>query len=94
MLGRVAVSQYCVTPMKDLPNMGEAERGKVPAPPAPVRAAQPTSPSDSPTPRDAPVAGAPPLVASSGVVRSWFMDRWRWGVLLVVAVAISRFTRQ
>jgi ubiquitin-conjugating enzyme E2 J2 len=83
--------QYCTPQMRDLPNMGEADRGpstKVNAASPPVSAASSPAAPSSPQASD----GATPGPDASWARYVW--DRWRWGVLILVAVAVSRLSRQ
>lgn len=90
--------------MKDLPNMGEQDRGaateetteatatqtQAPA----VRASAPTIPKARTVPTSGSAASA---VVGQAVVApaSWretIWDRWRWGIFILLAVLVSRLS--
>lgn len=119
--------QYCTPTLRDLPNMGQKERGKPstsssqpgegpttkprsatltfvqPLPPSPS-ASQPslvpshTSPINSNSPivpsSNDPIAdGRAAIAAGWGTsLRSVIWEKWRWGVVLVLAVIVSRLS--
>ncbi|KAJ7607890.1 UBC-like protein [Roridomyces roridus] len=102
-----AFPEYCTPEIRDLPNMGERERGvaaKAPQPatltptPAPAtspaaapaaaaHAAVPATPAAAPTGSDPQDTAA--WTASLGRV---LWEKWRWGLLLLLAVMVSRFS--
>ena len=93
--------QYCSTHLRDLPNMG-GNKPVISVPPQ-----TDTSTPDSPSPAQ-PVSVRPNPVPSStstsgnsaaGGSGSWatvwqkvVWERWRWGLLIAVAVLVSRFS--
>jgi ubiquitin-conjugating enzyme E2 J2 len=86
--------------MKDLPNMGEKEKGSG-APPLVQRVSTIQSTSDiSLTPTLIPatvvvVAPIPNPNAMAGFAGAWgrlVWDKWRWGVLIAFAVVVSRIS--
>lgn len=101
---RDAFPDYCGEEMKDLPNMGEQDRGaateetteatatstQAPA----VRASAPTLPKARTVPTSGSAASA---VVGQAVVApaSWretIWDRWRWGIFILLAVLVSRLS--
>ncbi|KAF9225791.1 UBC-like protein [Gyrodon lividus] len=115
-----AFPDYCTPTLKDLPNMGERERGK---PDALSSIASPySSPVLSSTAATLPshmiyrrnLGAAPPMIAAAaapvvadaltftnkptvpqGWAASWrqvIWEKWRWGVLIVLAVIVSRLS--
>lgn len=122
---REAFPDYCTPTPRDLPNMGERERGKPGAPSTsasqPANVSSFTSPSTSTTPtsqlilRKAPGAAlqlavnAVPAVPEphnpmthgnrpavpQGYAACWrqvIWEKWRWGVLIALAVIVSKIT--
>jgi ubiquitin-conjugating enzyme E2 J2 len=90
--------QHCAPQMRDLPNMGEADRGpshkvKAASPPTPSAASSPAAPSSlPPTPASDGRALASPAPDPSWLRYLW--ERWRWGILILIAVVVSRLSRQ
>jgi len=87
-----AFPDHCDETMKDLPNMGEKEKG-VPSPTTSARPT-PTSQDSSPTNLGAEVR-ARQAAARNELMGPWsrlLWDKWRWGVLILVAVVVSRLT--
>jgi len=112
-----AFPEYCLPSLRDLPNMGEKERGKSDAPPAPLIPSPQivrTSPASAPTASTSstkntgvvrsrkgtrasggPVTAAGPGDTSRGWAVTWrqiVWEKWRWGVLIALAVIVSRIT--
>lgn len=125
-----AFADFCTPHMRDLPNMGEKERGNREAPVVkPLFAAPfpPTSSSNSneslrkPTPSSSPSSSSAsrtksesaltPILSSAGnpsgkpeenrnvIGAGWattwgqmVWEKWRWGVLIALAVIVSRFS--
>jgi ubiquitin-conjugating enzyme E2 J2 len=97
-----AFPEYSGPEMKDLPNMGEKERGIPPAastpPPQPATQApvlvSPTTPPFIKVPASAP-ARNPPAQAPAGwaeALKTTVWNKWRWGVFILVAVVVSRLS--
>jgi len=121
-----AFPEYCTEQMKDLPNMGEKDRG-VPSSPvqSPATLTAPGSSNTVPLPTDGgggvnPVIAIPvtatavgmamaapipkplplipkpvPVPAGPGWIDTWrrvVWDKWRWGILIAVAVIVSRIS--
>lgn len=109
-----AFPDYCTPTIRDLPNMGEKERGSpstnAPSPIAQSPATQPPTPTIA---QPAPLTGsdvADPNAlsrpAQSGAngeaaanARGWadawrqvFWEKWRWGVILALALVVSRMS--
>ncbi|KAL0953334.1 hypothetical protein HGRIS_004579 [Hohenbuehelia grisea] len=122
-----AFPEYCTTVMRDLPNMGEKERGRPDPPPMnfppsllPNRMVLPKTASSATTsaptvattsvPVVIPVAPTPQasnagssldkprdVTATAGWAATWgqvLWEKWRWGVLIALAVIVSRFSSQ
>ncbi|KAF8210982.1 UBC-like protein [Mycena galopus ATCC 62051] len=98
---REAFPEYCSPQLRDLPNMGERERGPSavatphsqhaqPQPPLYVLPPSPTavSPTGSDKAADALHAGDAWMTS----LRKVLWDKWRWGLLLAFAVMVSRFS--
>ncbi|EUC59727.1 ubiquitin-conjugating enzyme E2 [Rhizoctonia solani AG-3 Rhs1AP] len=102
---RDAFPDYCAEEMKDLPNMGEQDRGAAedstttqeaqanPSNLAPaVRSSAPTVAKA----RTAPTPGAASAVVGQAVApASWretIWERWRWGIFILLAVLVSRLS--
>jgi ubiquitin-conjugating enzyme E2 J2 len=95
-----AFPEYCTPDLRDLPNMGEKEMGKRAPLPQPAGG---TSPSNATTiqPNATPTV-APSPGGSSGKPddpnrwaagwRQMVWEKWRWGVLIALAVLVSRFS--
>lgn len=104
-----AFPDYCTPTMRDLPNMGEKERGS-PSTTTPPPAAQPPAPSiaqpalpTSSTTTDPSALSRPAQSGANGEAaanaRGWadawrqvFWEKWRWGVILALALAVSRMS--
>ncbi|KAG8706574.1 Peptidyl-prolyl isomerase cwc27 [Ceratobasidium sp. 395] len=102
---RDAFPDYCGEEMKDLPNMGEKDKGPTEgettedtvagtASQAPVVRASATTTAK---PRAMPTPGSAHAVAGQAVVApaSWketIWDRWRWGIFILLAVMVSRLS--
>ncbi|QRV74134.1 ubiquitin-conjugating enzyme E2 [Ceratobasidium sp. AG-Ba] len=103
---RDAFPDYCTEEMKDLPNMGEKDKGPVEdgeaSQEAPagttqgpvVRASAPPTVKARAMPTS---ASAPPPVAGQVAIApaSWretIWDRWRWGIFILLAVLVSRLS--
>jgi len=94
---------YCDETMVDLPNMGQKERGVPDAPTVTAATNQPQPRTSTPQiPHQVPAPRPPGALADNGAGRgglgwatTWrdlIWNRWRWGVLLAVAVLVSRLT--
>ncbi|KAG6841186.1 hypothetical protein C0991_000983 [Blastosporella zonata] len=99
---------FCTPQLRDLPNMGQKERGK---PDAPLPASESTTsniataaPASAPltlvpssTAPTAPTTGKPDDSRKTGasMAATWghvLWEKWRWGLLIAVAVVVSRFS--
>lgn len=98
---------YCTPYPRNLPNMGQKERGQPEVRPMPLLtptiAASEPSPSALITPQSTP---APTTVAPSGkaeetrmpaasLTATWgriLWEKWRWGALIALAILVSRFS--
>ncbi|CAK5279294.1 unnamed protein product [Mycena citricolor] len=83
-----AFPEYCTPQIRDVPNMGEKERGaSAPAPPQPepVSAAPATSENKAVIPVD----DAVNWTTSLGQV---LWEKWRWGLFIILAVVVSRIS--
>ncbi|TRM56475.1 ubiquitin-conjugating enzyme/RWD-like protein [Schizophyllum amplum] len=104
---REAFPEFATPQMRDLPNMGEKERGKAPSPPAPAPPAAASSavgaagaPGARPAPANSagsaaganPPAGANAPAAGTGSWGAVLWEKWRWGVLIVLAIMVSRIS--
>lgn len=94
---REAFPEYAVPTMRDLPNMGERDRGvsETPPPPAsfPSVSAPPAQPAQIAT-NDVDNDKVAPRKDSESEKR-WgrvLWDKWRWGVFIALAVIVSRLT--
>ncbi|KAL1688579.1 UBC-like protein [Schizophyllum commune] len=99
---REAFPEYATPEMRDLPNMGEKERGRADKPPtlppAPSQSASSTAANASSSAAQAanaahPANGAQPAPAP-GAWGAALWEKWRWGVLIVLAVLLSRMSGQ
>lgn len=103
-----AFPDYCTPHLRDLPNMGQKDRGKTepltftvpPLPSASLKLLEATSSSSSAS------AGLPAKTAdksmtkpdensNAGLAATWgriLWEKWRWGVLIALAVVLSRFS--
>ncbi|KAJ7691966.1 ubiquitin-conjugating enzyme/RWD-like protein [Mycena rosella] len=89
-----AFPEYCAPQIRDLPNMGQQPH-QAPSP-------QPLfAPSAAPAAPPVPAAGAPSdkAAAPSDDAGAWttslgrvLWEKWRWGLFLVLAVMVSRFS--
>ncbi|KAJ7114022.1 ubiquitin-conjugating enzyme/RWD-like protein [Mycena epipterygia] len=92
---REAFPDHCGPQIRDLPNMGERERGPSAAPQQP-----PPQPLFAhPTPAAVPTNPADKFVAPTSDEVAWttslgkvLWEKWRWGLLLALAVIVSRFS--
>ncbi|KAH8825917.1 UBC-like protein [Flagelloscypha sp. PMI_526] len=105
---RDAFPEYASQAMRNLPNMGDRERGSdgnllpnlLPANPFPSPGTPiPPSPANSvtnPSPTPAPIVAKDGVGSpQTGAVTTWstiIWQKWRWGLLLAFAVLISRFS--
>jgi ubiquitin-conjugating enzyme E2 J2 len=110
---REAFPDYCAPEIRDLPNMGEKEKGKAEDPTSHQSTVDsPSPPLLSSSPSSALVAAVVPSQSTSSEVSatnpsnsgkpdgaSWadtwqkvIWDRWRWGILIVLALLVSRFS--
>ncbi|KAF8584035.1 hypothetical protein K439DRAFT_1347102, partial [Ramaria rubella] len=97
-----AFPDHCANSMKNLPNMGECERGKpdilINAPTKPV-------PGRTPVPAPTLAGGQPPAKKPAaptnghGTLATWtagwrniIWEKWRWGALIALAVIVSRLS--
>lgn len=111
-----AFPDYCTPAMRNLPNMGEKERGPAPStatPPAPSIApphastatvSSPMLPTSSTMTDPMAVTRAPTSTSSTngeaaaharGWADTWrqvIWEKWRWGVILALAVVVSRIS--
>jgi len=93
---REAFPEYCTPTMRDLPNMGEKERGKpdITTTSTPVRPEQ--SPSISNTSEEITRAPAgPPPAPVPGWMTGWrhfIYEKWRLCAFIALAVMVSRFS--
>jgi len=100
-----AFPDYCGPQLKDLPNMGERERGPTPTPtataPAPLPAdlvSRVIAPLPTRNPEATEVAkdpATPPPIAPLGWAAGFKLaiwNKWRWGVLIALAVVVSRIS--
>ena len=99
---REAFPDYCGDEMKDLPNMGEQDRGTAaeetteatdattrgPA----VRASAPTVPKVRTVPTSGSTAVVGQAVAAPASWRETIWERWRWGIFILLAVLVSRLS--
>jgi ubiquitin-conjugating enzyme E2 J2 len=105
-------SQYCTTEPRNLPNMGEKERGKpddliaaatssshhLSQPPVPDTSSSSTSSRPHATPTvtaSGSSSGSGKVEVGVGWAATWqrvIWDKWRWGVLIALAVLVSRFS--
>jgi len=93
---------FCTESLKDLPNMGEKERGKPDVPPEPrtspegaIAAAASTSATSKVAPANPAAAQGPAGAPGTGWLDLWrklIFEKWRWGVLIAVAVIVSRLS--
>ncbi|CAE6440732.1 unnamed protein product [Rhizoctonia solani] len=101
---RDAFPDYCGEEMKDLPNMGEQDRGaaeestaeEAPANPSNLAPAVRSSAPTVAKARTAPTPGAASAVVGQAVApASWretIWERWRWGIFILLAVLVSRLS--
>jgi len=118
---RDAFPDFCTPSLRDLPNMGERERGKTDTGSTSAASSSPTPSSTSAAlPQQmtlsrnvvtvqTPMATIPPMtvdtsntltstnkpVVPQGWSTSWRLiiwEKWRWGVLIALAVIVSRFS--
>ncbi|KAL1745177.1 UBC-like protein [Schizophyllum fasciatum] len=94
---REAFPEYATPELRDLPNMGEKERGR-PDKPAPLPTPAPT-PASAPSPAVTAGAAQPNAAGEAKkageAATSWgamLWEKWRWGVLIVLAVMVSRIS--
>ncbi|KAI0085780.1 UBC-like protein [Irpex rosettiformis] len=108
-----AFPEYCASSAKDLPNMGQKERGTpsilssqpvvkpltFASPNAPTALAPPPTQAASPSDNSNAVAVPSSHDSRANVVAGWgasfrqvIWEKWRWGVVLVLAVIVSRLS--
>ncbi|KAI0825726.1 ubiquitin-conjugating enzyme/RWD-like protein [Irpex lacteus] len=109
-----AFPEYCTPAAKDLPNMGQKERGTPTLPPQPPTTPSMFAPTTVPIPPVQPATQAPSSSSDTSsntvaippshdsranVVAGWggslrqiIWEKWRWGVVLVLAVIVSRLS--
>jgi ubiquitin-conjugating enzyme E2 J2 len=87
--------QYSEDQMKDLPNMGEKERGVSDATPKPVATAVPPE-ARRPARREVVTAHqqgkADGVHTWASTLRRVILEKWRWGAFLVIAIVVSRYS--
>ncbi|KAK7031767.1 UBC-like protein [Favolaschia claudopus] len=90
---RDAFPEYSSPLIRDLPNMGERERGAsaTPQQPPPTLYVLPT-PISPVHPADATVAQAAADAAWTTSLGKVLWEKWRWGLLIALAVMVSRFS--
>ncbi|KAJ7147732.1 UBC-like protein [Mycena crocata] len=95
---REAFPDYCGTQIQNLPNMGERERGPsaVPLPPAPLPVFD-AAPATSPT--SAGAGAGDKVIVPTDSDAAWtsslgkvLWEKWRWGLLIALAVVVSRLS--
>ncbi|KAF8877915.1 UBC-like protein [Infundibulicybe gibba] len=99
-----AFPEYCTPLPRDLPNMGEKERGKSDIPSSESKPGLP-SPSLLPPPRLGTTQlqlvpsssfisplGTPVGASASGGAAQILWERWCWGALIALAIVVSRFS--
>jgi len=94
-----AFPEYCTSFLRNLPNMGEKERGVAPAPVSPVHNSMPTNPTtqnpagDAVVPADNATSNGVPGVGDATAL-GWIFrvvwEKWRWAALIALAVIVSR----
>ncbi|KAJ6504488.1 UBC-like protein [Mycena vulgaris] len=94
---REAFPDYCAPQLRDLPNMGERERGPSAAPqkqsPPPLLALPvPTPAAASSNPADKAAAPTSDDAAWTTSLGKALWEKWRWGLLIALAVMVSRFS--
>ncbi|KAH9839990.1 UBC-like protein [Rhodofomes roseus] len=102
-----AFSDYCTLAMRDLPNMGEKERGSastnIPPPAPPASSTTPSATPTSSTSADPnalsrpsnPNANGEAAANAPGWTDAWrqvLWQKWRWGIILVLALVVSRMS--
>ncbi|KAJ7483453.1 UBC-like protein [Mycena latifolia] len=94
---REAFPEYCSPQIRDLPNMGERERG--PSAAAQQQPSQPLFAQPAPTPAAAPANPTDKAAAPASDDAAWttslgkvLWEKWRWGLLIALAVMVSRFS--
>jgi len=92
---RTAFPEYSEDQMKDLPNMGEKERGVSDATPKPVATAVPPE-ARRPARREVVTAHqqgkADGVHTWASTLRRVILEKWRWGAFLVIAIVVSRYS--
>jgi ubiquitin-conjugating enzyme E2 J2 len=97
---------FCTPELRDLPNMGEKERGPVEPVVVPTPTISAPSPSTTVTqPQTSPPTSHNSSISSTGkpedtinttgwtsTWRHLIWEKWRWGVLIALAVLVSRFS--
>ncbi|TDL23815.1 UBC-like protein [Rickenella mellea] len=98
---REAFPDHCATVMKDLPNMAQKERGITPAQSSTSSPASPSSAdtrsSPGPDQRENATSGTVAKDGNDAAAKSlgWgqiIWEKWRWGILIALAVLVSRFS--
>jgi len=93
--------QYSEEQMKDLPNMGEKERGISDASPKPaLTPVSPLPPTETEVRRPARREAVKAYQQGTGDgVHTWastlrriVWEKWRWGAFLVIAIVVSRYS--
>lgn len=99
--------EYSSPELRDLPNMGEKEKGKPEPVPEPIPVPT-SSPFPSPSSSSAATTRTPATITNkipsspkpddnttAGWAATWrhlIWEKWRWGVLIALAVVVSRFS--
>jgi len=88
--------EYCTPFLRDLPNMGEKERG-VPSKPPSSQTNTVTTPTPAPTETPSNNASLVPMGNADENPTGWaaavfqvVWEKWRWGLLIALAVIVSR----
>ncbi|KAJ7777085.1 UBC-like protein [Mycena metata] len=100
---REAFPDYCAPEIRELPNMGERERGpaaatraQTQAPPTPlfVLPATPGGVANAANDKAVAAAGGVPANADAWMTSlgKVLWEKWRWGLLIALAVMVSRFS--
>ncbi|KAJ7780060.1 UBC-like protein [Mycena maculata] len=91
-----AFPEYCSPQIRDLPNMGERERGPAAQPPpstlAPLLAHVPPTPAPASAADKAPAPVPDDVAAWTTSLGKVLWEKWRWGLLIALAVLVSRFS--
>jgi len=101
-LFRAAFPEYSEEKMKDLPNMGEKERGASDAAPKPAATPIPSTLPHNEAELRGPARRGAVKTHQQGTgdgVHTWastlrriVLEKWRWGAFLVIAIIVSRYS--